>query len=657
MSFVELLAPILADARAPSENEASRRFCPWLEAHANPELREFNLALRTHAVRPGYRNALFPALTQTLSDVISAEEEAASRAARIRGLFLGMSPILYDREELWFATWAGTDFGTSQVWASHQDERDIWLAKHSLRDFVLAQYVEDSQFADELTLPPALRDVPPIATRSELPSNLEIARLFPRTHWIVALLFPEGDWYGIGDGMVAAPDYEVFERELALIAAWPNLQAYWLLHHFVFDNQEALAKVMPLVDTRYAPAADIAAICRGESSLPDMGAVHGLRATAATRYARVLEPATRARATTPLADLDKAFSDARATIADLPGNDLWDLLTASAGDLEEADKNGLRALVKDPDEQLAMMLLVKRGNAPALGWLLMSLAEKVDARWLDAARVGVRRGAPFADTHPRCHLGAITALGVALGDWGSFVAEIGEPERLGRYRRLAVAAAATRLPQAAARAFLRGEALRYLKALPASVTDTAELALFELLKARDAPTCAALEQAIRGAKNARATVQIVKAIVIAAAEPLLAGAFEAVIADAFGEQEKGEPVRLSRVFASFHPERARSYFARQNVSEQVVVEAATVAGLLQLAPTNADTRKRFAAVLSRLRPSKERECGLGLALLQAARELAVPETEEFIAQWQQAPLSKYASEELRAWFAGLHVDT
>jgi hypothetical protein len=77
MRFDNLLSPIRLDSPAKGESRDSTRFHPWLEAHANPELCDFNRALRATAVREGYRNALFPALTQSLFEVVSKEEEAA----------------------------------------------------------------------------------------------------------------------------------------------------------------------------------------------------------------------------------------------------------------------------------------------------------------------------------------------------------------------------------------------------------------------------------------------------------------------------------------------------------------------------------------------------------------------------------------------------
>jgi hypothetical protein len=228
---------------------------------------------------------------------------------------------------------------------------------------------------------------------------------------------------------------------------------------------------------------------------------------------------------------------------------------------------------------------------------------------------------------------------------------VGAPESLGRYRQLAVAAVATRFPlNPRARAFLRSEAERYLRGLPSSNTDTAELALFELLRWRDAPTCSMVAEALRGRKHRLAAAQIVGVLLELGADELFVDAFEAIVADGFGEQENGEPIRLARAFAKHHPQRASVYFGTSPADESVAREAAYVAGLLQLDASNQDARSRYDVILRRLRPEHERECGLGLALLQLGLELDVPEAHTLLSVWREAQLSKHVGAKLRAWF-------
>ena len=272
-------------------------FAAWVDTFASQELHAFNAYLRQHQVRGGYRNALFPARVMSFSEALAPHYEA-SRAACLRGLFIGASPILFDREEMWFATWAPTAEGTSQVWASHQDERDLWAVAASLEQFVLQQYRTDPYLRDPhhrayARLPPDLEAhalaaaAAPPAVASDLDPGLGPKQLQRRADWIVAHWFSDGDWYGLGDGLVSAPPFANFAAKRERIAHWPNHQAYWLIHHLVFDNVLALASLVPTLELRYPPIAEFAPLAHArlagaslESPLWDAPRVHELRAAA-----------------------------------------------------------------------------------------------------------------------------------------------------------------------------------------------------------------------------------------------------------------------------------------------------------------------------------------------------------------------------------------
>ncbi len=342
ISFADLLAPISTDGTPSVSSAHSIAFWPWLDAHASGELRELNETLRRQAVRSGYRNALFAAETQSLGELLRTADCDATRAARIRGLFLGMSPILFDREQVWFAVWSPSNLGHSQVWGSHQDERDLWLADHSIRSFVLNQYREDSYFSDgknAVTLSPRLEALSALEGPSSLPAGLSIAALMPRLDWVVAHFFPDGDWYGLGDGLSDAVPYSQFDRELELVRAWPNLQAYWLLHHVIFENHEALERLAPMVERSYAASAEILEWAENPASLPlSQSELKGLRSSALKKRPDLFEPAALNRLRSLDAFSTKLQAEASRHLAVLtakaaPGLDAWQLLAQSAGAL------------------------------------------------------------------------------------------------------------------------------------------------------------------------------------------------------------------------------------------------------------------------------------------------------------------------------------
>ena len=98
--------------------------------------------------------------------------------------------------------------------------------------------------------------------------------LTERVHWIVALLFPEGDWYGLGNGLVAAPAFERFIEEEASLQGAPHLVAYWLFHHLVFGNQEATKRLAAFGRESAYPAARELAFVRHREELEEHRSDH-----------------------------------------------------------------------------------------------------------------------------------------------------------------------------------------------------------------------------------------------------------------------------------------------------------------------------------------------------------------------------------------------
>jgi hypothetical protein len=266
LGFAELLAPILTKGK-PKVKPTSLAFFPWLSQNGSDELARWNTVLGSRSVRGGYRNELFAAHTVPFSRTLSVPDDGC-RAARIRSVFLGASPILEDAEELWLAAWAPTAQGTSQVWASHQDDREIDCLDESIADFVMRQYSDDSYFNDPgdenaVTLTPELAALATAKECSTVGALLGPADLQPRTDWIVALFFPEADWYGIGNGADGMPTYADYRTDhergaRGLVARWPHHQAYWLMHHLAMDNRRALEELLPRVERSYAPSAELA---------------------------------------------------------------------------------------------------------------------------------------------------------------------------------------------------------------------------------------------------------------------------------------------------------------------------------------------------------------------------------------------------------------
>lgn len=671
-SFDVILAPIALPDRAPAVcDEASRRFQDWLAAHGGGELRRWNEAISRTAVRWGYRNGLFAAPCVSFSQALTVNDDGC-RAARIRGLFLGVSPILEDAEELWQASWASTDAGFSQVWASHQDERELWPVSYSIADFVLEQYRTDHYFTEKeprVTIPPELAGLA-AAEASPLPEGLSIESLTPRTDWIVATFLSEGDWYVRGDGFEGAPAFSVFVEEEERVRRWPHLQAYWLLHHLVFDNREALVQLLPLVERGYAPSAELAgwaeAALSGRkipSPLWKPKTIEGLRATAERKRPDVFSPAALERRRTAGGERRALLAEAGAAqdaLADQQdGVKLWRAVSQNAGPyLEGAEKSAIQRNRKGASEQMNALMLVRRGNFPVVGPALRNLAQLADARWLPLARASLRLNAPLPEEHEDWAPGALAVLGAALGDWRTFAAEtaavLGPIEELGPLARLSAAAAALKLApkDAEALAFLRREAERFLAQLGRYYTDTGDLAVKELLVQGDSQIFDALAKAMQGRVDSYAGLSLLALLRSDRLKDarLAASVFEAALEARFGRPADGDQVVIAGALGKAAPERARQFFmTRSPVTEED--KAMWAAGLLAAAPTDEAAKARALAALEGLNISREGEYGSGLALLRLADELAVAGFCGIARRWMESgERSRHAGEDLLKWF-------
>jgi hypothetical protein len=665
-SFDVILAPIALPDQAPAVcDEASRRFQDWLAVHGGDELRRWNETISRTAVRRGHRNALSAASCVPFS--------SAHSAARIRGQFLGMSPILETAEELWQASWAPTKAGGCQVWASHLDQRELWPVCYSIADFVLEQYRNDPHFRNikserRVTIPPELAGVS-AAGPSPLPEGLSIESLTPRTDWIVAMFSLEGDWHGMGDGLEGVPAFSVFVEEEERVRRWPHLQAYWLLHHLVFDNREALVQLLPLVERCYAPSAELAGWAEAALSGREIPSplwkpktIEGFRATAEQKRPDVFAAAALERRRAAGGERRALLAEAGAALdalADQDGVKMWRVLNQNAGPyLDAAEQDYIRRNYKGASEQDNAVMLVKRGARPVIGPVLYNLAQLADARWLPLARASLRLNAPLPEEHEDWAPGALAILGAALGDWRAFAAEtaavLGPIERLSPLARLSAAAAALKLApkDAEARAFLRKEAERFLAQLDSSHTDTGDLAVRDLLVQGDSQIFDALAKAMRGRVKFYAGHSLLALLRSDRIKDgrIAAPVFEAALEARFGLPADGDHVVIAGALGKAAPERAKQFFMmRSPVTKED--EAAWAAGLLAAAPTDEAAKARALAALEGLDISRERECGAGLALLRLADELAVEGFSESARRWMESgERSRHAGEDLRKWF-------
>jgi hypothetical protein len=489
--FEHLLSPI----RIEDEPEVppNPEFLAWLKAK-NPEFGAFNDALTKLAVRGGYRNELFPGKAETVAEALSVDDDGC-RAARIRGLFIGASAILEDAEELWLASWATSDKGTSVVIGSHQDERDLWAVSPSIRDFVLLQYREDSYFEKDLELPEDIKTLEISDGAAKLDPLWDPLVLTERVHWLVALLFPEGDWYGLGDGLVTAPPFARFAEEEPLLANAPHLLAYWLAHHAVFGNTESFARIAPLgLASPYPPAREIAA-------MPGWCKADGLRTAALRKREDLFEPAAIAATKAVRERREQLRNTIKSALAKKERSAAAMLLGAllDGAKLEAIDSEVIKDLRPNPpladtaDKEIQTLLLAKRGNAPGLGLLFEQIPEEIDASWDGIGKALIE----LAELEPHEDLARVAVM---------YADAKPVDDRLGRLAQVAVALRRGNMD------YVRAEATRFLAMLSKHTTDTAALALEVCIARKDEAVTAALEEAAKKKKPHAGTMKALETL-------------------------------------------------------------------------------------------------------------------------------------------------
>ena len=641
------------------------RFFAWLDASASPELTAWNQAILGRKLRAGYHNTFFAATCPTLAEALAVEHDAA-RAARIRGLFLGTSAILFDREELWFASWGATDEGKSVVFASHQDERDLWPVAPSIADFVLEELRTDSYFAREPSIAAPFAAEPSRLEGAKLPVGFDPTELAPRLDWIVALLFPEGDWYGLGDGLAAAATFARFEDERAILARAPHLVSYWLLHHLVFGNHDALADLISMgLDSAYPPARELAALAnevlqaKRDARAPvtpswwDEARVARLRADALRTRPALFEPAAMARSET-LRQEREALRARIAAALEAQGGSAGAMLVRAVlegSTLEQVDAEVVRdAGPADPDANLEELLLAKRGNAPGAAILFEQIALDADTSSANVAELVLALVATGEGGEEQL---AVATVLLASEPWSRVrgrMEAFGPAVNAGRWMRHALSAAALfAKDDEGATAYLHAEAARFFSQLPETNTATTELAALALLRRRDTAAIAELERTLREAPSLHAgtTRAMLK---IMAGEVAFAGALEALVARNFGRDADGEPVVYAARFAAAAPARASRLFEART-DDAPPAKAATLAGLLTARPDDASALAAAKALLAQLDPKKEREAGAALALLRVVHEASIPGFSEVAARFRSSKVSKYVGSALTTWFA------
>lgn len=280
------------------------QFLPWLERHVATELRDWNDLLRGTRLSSPYRK-FSVARAYDLTHAVCGVRDDGCWVARVRAIFCAVSPIAESAEELILASWWRREGGGVVTWYTHQDEWDIQEPMPSIATYMISDY---ESWNPDARPPPewrkaAMSQAKGFTTRflrDATPSHLSAPLLQRRTDWIIDLFL--GITCGEDDSIEAAPVFADWRAERRLARTWPHLQAYWLLHHLVWDNVEELPSLLRSVEITYPAVAELVEwaniAMRGGAlrSKPwNQSKVRAMRARAAARGRSPMSPAAIAR--------------------------------------------------------------------------------------------------------------------------------------------------------------------------------------------------------------------------------------------------------------------------------------------------------------------------------------------------------------------------
>jgi antitoxin component YwqK of YwqJK toxin-antitoxin module len=656
--------------------------------------------------RSTYRGHFTPAASSSIAAAVDARD--GTWLARLEGLFLPVSVVLVEDEEIWHATWTAGADGTSQVYYTHQDEPGWWPHVPSLGALLALRILKDTAF-EELHIAGAVKErwKRAVILLSDLTSappapHLSVAALAPRTGWIVQHLLGVGHEHGIAD----APGIETWEAERAHADAWPHLQAYWLLHHLVFDNREELPALVAIAERRHPAVGELAAIAEavlageahpgdGEAgaSVPTSGRperpggappgwwdetkVRGLRARASDAgHARVMTAPAQARLRAALAERDAAAAEAAAARDALAASgdaavarvlDTFGMLESVAGKLAGFEQSILDRAFSDEDERMDFFMRQKNGHTSILMRAIHGMLDDVGPACRPLFEAAVRRGAAFEEEHSAAVPGALAGLGGASADFAEVRAHaealIGA-ERIGRRRRMELAlVAARRFDQPAARAFLVHEAERYARQLAEArwQVDTVAFSLFRLFELEPDTGGRILAGALSDARfsgaNWRPAILLVEEAgrrAVAAASPGILAAIDRGL----GRYDDGDRTTVVRAYAACAGAAAagvlETRYAAIDDSRADCARCAFVAAFIDLDPASPRWRDEARAVLARLLAGRmgSMENGAAISLFRAIFDAKVPGFAELAGQVQaRVNDDKYTKARHKAWLA------
>ncbi|MBW2702772.1 MAG: hypothetical protein JRF33_18275 [Deltaproteobacteria bacterium] len=697
--LLELVAPILREVQdqerqeednEEEENGEDGETChdvPWdlassLGERLSPELLAYAKMDIAKRIQNTYRGLFLAPSNTSVSSAVAARD--GTWIARLQSCFLPVSALLVENEAFWVAGWQAGRHGTSRVYTQHQDEPEFDQSSASIAAFLTDRILKDTEF-EKIPLPALTRerwtkaDLLCLKADDEVfAPHLDVYFMEPRTRWIVGHLLG----ISLGKGLGSAATMENWAQERDLVGDWPHLQAYWLFHHLVFDNQEELAWLCEVADRRHPAVDELATIANDaltgkpvDASFWDETQTLGLRARALDEgHEKLFGEGALGRLQETLAERREAESRVAAAKAELEASgdpkvsavfEIWSLLEDTAGRLEVFEQHILEQVFPDQDEATDYMMRQRSGHASILARVIFGLFGKVDAKWLAFFEASVKRGAAFDEEHASSVPGALFGLGLAMNDFDAFMNFVKSmsfhPDEFGRRRRLETTLLALHLwdqgegPQQ----FLLGEAERYAAQFHNWQVDTTATALFSLIE-KEVPRAAEIfcemfaRVSFSGANWTTALLFVGECA--KRKNPSLAPGLLAAVDKGLGRHDDGDRAEVIQAYASCAGKAAIKELENrlENIDDVRTdcERAALLSGLIQTEPDSETYAKDAAATIGRMLEGRvdSMRFGASVSLLKVLHNAGLKGFAELAASvHERGKTDEYAKEKLKTW--------
>jgi hypothetical protein len=548
----------------PVAERLSPELAVWLEQKLGPRLRD------DHGTwTPPACGMLFAA----------SRAEDAWWMIRLQSIFLPVSTVLLRGEVYFTASWHPTRFGTSRVYATHQDEPGVWRRHGSLAGLLADTVAGD----DELDLDAETREAYRAADAAlgeadsdEFPDHLDPEKLQVRTRWIGELLIGQhvslfdttkGLYY---DRLQGIPTFDTYAAERPLVAEWPHLQAYWIVHHMLLRNEEALADVLQLADDRYPPIPELRMIAEAfevgnePRQLVGFGAHQALRWDIVKNDLGAMDPTATAEVAAQIAERDRLRAVADATLQTLTQRtddattgalEIWSMMGSCAGAMKEGETALLSAFYEDDEAaRSAMRTRVTTGETTPFIRLFARMLEQVDQAWAPLFEAAFTAGATVDEDHEDAAPGALVGWGKALGSFSALAERFDALcKSAGRRRYLELAMVADHFyDDPKSEAFLLRELNDFLGEIGNWERSTMSFAFFALV-AREHPDAIEAANAVleRGPMNGASWQTLLALVELAESgeHTALVPGLQALVARDFGRHDDGTRGRVVRTWA------------------------------------------------------------------------------------------------------------